>query len=157
LETLEKEREQYLAAIYKLGRAFPEIKLLKTIPGIGDIQAAKILSQVISAQRFKDKHKFWSYCGLVRHRMESAGRIYGSRRGWGNRILKCVFKTAAQTVVRGENELRAYYDRLRAKGTSDRSAKNAVSRKLAAISLSILKTGCPYDEARILQQAEQAG
>ena len=44
VETLEKEREQYLAAIHKLGRAFPEIKLLKTIPGIGDIQAAKILS-----------------------------------------------------------------------------------------------------------------
>jgi transposase len=156
LETLEKEREQYIAAINKLGRTFPEIKLLKTIPGIGDIQAAKIVSQVISAQRFKDKHKFWSYCGLVRYRMESAGHIYGSRRGWGNRILKCVFKTAAQTVLRGENELRAYYDELRVKGTSDRSARNAVSRKLAAISLSVLKARHPYDETRIFPQLEQA-
>lgn len=156
LETLEKEREQYAAAIRGLSRTFPEIKLLKTIPGIGDIQAAKIVSQVISAERFKDKHKFWSYCGLVRYRMESGGRLYGSGRGWGNRILKCVFKMAAKSVLTGENELRAYYDELRAKGTSDRSARNAVSRKLAAISLSVLKTKRPYDERRILQGAEQA-
>jgi len=156
LETLEKEREQYVAAIKGLSRSFPEIKLLKTIPGIGDIQASKIVSQVISAERFKDKHKFWSYCGLVRYRMESGGRLYGSSRGWGNRILKCVFKMAAKSVLTGENELRAYYDELRAKGTSDRSARNAVSRKLAAISLSVLKTKRPYDETRILQGAEQA-
>lgn len=157
LEALEKEREQYVVAIKKLGRAFPEIKLLKGIPGIGDIQAAKIVSQVISAQRFKDKHKFWSYCGLVRHRMESGGHVYGSRRGWGNRILKCVFKMAAKSVLTGENELRAYYDELRAKGTSDKSARSAVSRKLAAIALGILKTRRPYDETLILRRAEQAG
>ncbi|MEI7529363.1 MAG: IS110 family transposase [Elusimicrobiota bacterium] len=156
LETIEKEREQYVVAIKKCGRTFPEIKLLKTIPGIGDIQAAKVLSQVISAQRFKDKHKFWSYCGLVRHRMESGGHIYGSRRGRGNRVLKCVFKMAAKSVLTGETELRVYYDELRAKGTSDKSARNAVSRKLAAISLSVLKTKRPYDETRILPQTEQA-
>jgi len=156
LEAIDKEREQYLAAVKRTGRTFPEIKLLKTIPGIGDIQAAKILSQVISAQRFKDKHKFWSYCGLVRHRMESGGHIYGSRRSRGNRVLKCVFKMAAKSVLAGESELRMYYDELRAKGTSDKSARNAVSRKLAAISLSVLKTKRPYDETRILPQTEQA-
>ena len=156
LEALEKEREQYVAAIRKLSRTFPEIKILKGIPGIGEIQSAKIVSQVIAAQRFKDKHKFWSYCGLVRHRMESGGHIYGSKRGWGNRVLKCVFKMAAKSVLTGENELRTYYDELRAKGTSDKSARNAVSRKLAAISLSILKTRRPYDETRIVPQTEQA-
>ena len=156
LETLEKEREQYAVAIRQLSRTFPEIKLLKTIPGIGDVQAAKIVSQVISVQRFKDKHKFWSYCGLVRHKMESAGRLYGSRRGRGNRILKCVFKMAARSVLTGANGLRAYYDELRAKGTSEKSARNAISRKLAAISLSILKSKRPYDETQILQRAEQA-
>jgi transposase len=156
LEALEKEREQYVAAIKKLSRTFPEIKLLKGIPGIGEIQAAKIASQVIVAERFKDKHKFWSYCGLVRHRLESGGHVYGSKRGWGNRILKCVFKMAARSVLTGENELRTYYDELRAKGTSDKSVRNAVSRKLAAISLSILKTQRPYEAARIRPQTEQA-
>lgn len=156
LEALEKEREQYVAAIKKLSRTFPEIKLLKGIPGIGEIQAAKIASQVIAPQRFKDKHKFWSYCGLVRHRLESGGHVYGSRRGWGNRILKCVFKMAARSVLTGENELRTYYDELRAKGTSDKSARNAVSRKLAAIALAILKTRRTYDETRIVPQTEKA-
>lgn len=156
LEALEKEREQYVAAIKKLSRTFPEIKLLKSIPGIGEIQAAKIASQVIAAERFKDKHKFWSYCGLVRHRLESGGHVYGSKRGWGNRILKCVFKMAARSVLTGENELRTYYDELRAKGTSDKSARNAVSRKLAAITLVILKTRRTYDGTRIVPQTEQA-
>jgi len=155
LEALEQERKQYAAAIRKLSRTFPEIKLLKAIPGIGDIQAAKIVSQVISAGRFKDKHKFWSYCGLVKHRMESAGRLYGSRRGYGNRVLKCVFKMAAKSVLAGESELRTCYDELRGKGAGDKAARNAISRKIAAISLSILKSKRPYDARLVLGRAGQ--
>lgn len=155
IEALESEREKYYGAVKAAGRTFREIKLLKTIPGIADIHAAKIASQVISAERFPDKHKFWSYCGLVRHKQESAGKVHGSKRAWGNRILKCVYKMAARSVLTGENEFRALYDELRAKGTNDKSARNAVCRKIAAISLSMLKNKSPYDKTRVLTRDEQ--
>lgn len=156
IESTEAEREKYCAAIKTLGRKFKEIKLLIDIPGIGEIQAAKILSQVITAERFKDKHKFWSYCGLVRYKQESAGKIRGNKRAWGNRVLKCVFKMAAKSALSGGNEFRKMYDELRAKGTNDRAARNAVSRKIAAIVLSMLKHKTRYEAALVSKQDEEA-
>ena len=61
---MEGSREEYLK----------EIKYLKSIPGIGSIQAAKIVSQVIDPERFSSKYKYYSYCGLVRHKRISDGR-----------------------------------------------------------------------------------
>lgn len=156
IETTEAEREKYCVAIKAAGRKFREIKLLQDIPGIGEIQSAKIVAQVITADRFKDKHKFWSYCGLVRYKQESAGKVRGKKRGWGNRVLKCVFKMAAKSALCGGNEFRKMYDELRAKGTSDKAARNAVSRKIAAVALSILKHRTRYDKTRVAGQGEQA-
>lgn len=150
----EAEREKYCAAIKAIKRKFPELKLLQGIPGIGEIQAAKILSQVITAERFQDKHKFWSYCGLVRYKQESAGKTRGNKRGWGNRILKCVFKMASKSALSGTNEFRELYDALRAKGTNDKAARNAVSRKIAAIALSMLKNKTRYDKDLVTEQVE---
>lgn len=156
IEATEAERLKYCAAIKELSRRFREIKLLKGIPGIGEIQAAKILAQVITAERFSDKHRFWSYCGLVRYKQESAGKARGSKRARGNRVLKCVFKMAAKSVLSGGNELREYYDGLRAKGTGDKAARNAVSRKIAAIALSVLKHKSPYDSSRVPGREKEA-
>lgn len=151
----EAEREKYCVAMKAIKRKFPELKLLQGIPGIGEIQAAKILSQVITAERFKDKHKFWSYCGLVRYKQESAGKTRGNKRGWGNRMLKCVFKMAAKSALSGTNEFRQMYDELRTKGTNDKAARNAVSRKIAAIALSMLKHKTRYDEELLLKRDEE--
>jgi len=156
IEATEAERVKYCAAIKAAGRKFKDIRLLQDIPGIGEIQSAKIVAQVITAERFTDKHKFWSYCGLVRYKQESAGKIRGNKRGWGNRMLKCVFKMAAKSALSGENEFRKLYDELRAKGTNDRAARNAVSRKIAAITLSILKHKTRYDKTRVVEEDEPA-
>lgn len=151
----EAEREKYCTAMKAIKRKFPELKLLQGIPGIGEIQAAKILSQVIAAERFKDKRKFWSYCGLVRYKQESAGKTRGNKRGWGNRMLKCVFKMAAKSALSGTNEFRQMYDELRTKGTNDKAARNAVSRKIAAIALSMLKNKTRYDEELLPKRDEE--
>jgi transposase len=111
IERMEEERQKYLEEIAVVGKGFREIRRLKTIPGIGDIQSAKIVSQVIDPARFKDKYHYWSYCGLVRHPKESGGRSYGSKKVHGNRILKCVYKMAGHSALTGENGLRRYYDR----------------------------------------------
>jgi len=149
LTSLEQTRQDYIKEISRCSKSFKEIKYIKSIPGIGDIQAAKIVSQVVNPSRFESKYKFYSYCGLVRHIQESADKKYGSKRGWGNLTLKCVYKMAGQSVLKGTSRLRIYYDALRKRGLSHDNASNAVSRKIAAIILSVWKHSKRYDESMI--------
>ncbi|MBI4668015.1 MAG: transposase [Elusimicrobia bacterium] len=148
LELMEKSRQGYIEEIRRSSRRFKEILYLKTVPGIGPIRSAQIVSQVIDPKRFASKYKYFSYCGLVRHPRESAGMNYGTTRIWGNRILKCVYKMAAHDVLRGHSSLRKHYDRLRTQGVSDQNASNAISRKIAAISLSVWRNSQKYDDKK---------
>lgn len=149
LARLEESRQAYGKEIGQYSRKFKELKLLRTIPGIGNIQAAKIVSQVVNPHRFQTKYKYYSYCGLVRHTRKSADRNYGTTKIWGNRVLKCVYKMAGHAVLKGDSALRTYYDALRKKGTGHDHAYNAVCRKIAAISLSIWKHNQKYNERMI--------
>jgi transposase len=149
LEEMEKRRKEYISEIKKYSKKFKEIKVLKTLTGIGDIQAAKIVAQVIDPRRFKNKYKYYSYCGLVRHKQISGDKNYGDKKIWGNRTLKCVYKMAAHSAIKGNNEFRKYYDCLRSKGNSHKNARNAVSRKIAAISLVLWKNNVRFDPKKV--------
>ena len=144
LKEMEQGRKEYVSEIKKYGKKFEEIKVLKTLVGIADIQASKIVAQVIDPRRFRNKHKYFSYCGLVRHRQTSGDKNYGDKKIWGNRSLKCVYKMAANSALQGNNVFREYYDRLRLNGSGHKNAKNAVSRKIAAISLQLWKNNVKF-------------
>jgi transposase len=150
LQQLEDTRQKYKKEIVRVSRNFKEIKRLKTIPGIGVIRAAQISAQVIDPKRFQNKYQYFSYCGLVRHKQKSGEREYGSRKIWGNRVLKCVYKMAAYNAIKGDNSLHEYYESLRKKGINDNSARNAVSRKIAAISLGLWKHESNYDDKKVI-------
>jgi len=144
LEQMEERRQEYVCEIKKYNKKFKEIRVLKTLPGIKDIQAAKIVAQVINPKRFKNKHKYFSYCGLVRHRQISGDKIYGDKKIWGNRALKCVYKMAANANLKGNGVFRKYYDHLRRNGSCHKHARNSVSRKIAAISLVLWKNNVKF-------------
>jgi len=150
LEKMDESLATYQQQIRRSKKHFKEIGNLMSIPGIGYIQAAKIVSQVITPERFPNKYKYFGYCGLVRHKKESGGKRYGSERIWGNRTLKCVYKMAGHQALRGTSALRKYYDHLHSKGLSDKKAYNAVCRKIAAISLSVWRNNTKYDNNIIL-------
>jgi transposase len=150
LQQLEESRKKYIKEIMKFSKSFKEIRRLKTIPGIGVIRAAEISAQVIDPKRFPSKYQYYGYCGLVRHERESGEHKYGSKRIWGNRVLKCVYKMAAQNAIKGNNGLSRYYESLREKGITDKNARNAVSRKIAAISLALWKKDINYDDKKVI-------
>jgi len=149
IDRLEEERIEYVERIKKRSRKFKEIKYLKTLPGIGVIQAAKIVGQVVDPKRFRSKHKYWSYCGLARHRQVSGGKAYGSKKIHGNLTLKCVYKMAAHQAIRIKGGLKDCYEAMRASGINHEEARNAVSRKLAAISLHVWKYEEAYDDKKV--------
>lgn len=142
-------KDSYEEKFEKLGREWPVIAKLGSIPGIGSVRAATICAIICSPNRFANKHKLWSYCSLVRHLDESDGRIYGSRKAHGRLELKAAFMGAASAALQRNNGLRRYYDRLRTQGVSQvshRNARKAVARRIAAISLMTMKTGKRYDD-----------
>lgn len=81
---------------------------------------------------------------LVRHIQMSGGRIYGNKRFHGRAELRDVFIGAAESALRTDTGLRIYYETLRAKGVSHKDAKVALARKIAALSLSLLKNSETY-------------
>ena len=144
--TMEAQRVKYKQEIEKQARKYPEIKLLKTIPGIGPIQACKIVSVVVTPDRFENKYKFFSYSGLVNHSRDSGGKNYGQKKAQGNRTLKCVFRMAGRSALRGTSFLRRDYDRMLTKGISHENAYNAVCRKIAALALAVWKKKEKYND-----------
>lgn len=143
-------RLTYKDELKKHVRQFKEAKYLMSIPAIKEIQASKIIAHVADPARFRNKYKFWSYCGLVKHQRISGGRLYGSKRAYGNRTLKCVFKMVSHSALKSNGALRHYYDAQRERGLSDSAARNAVARKIAAIVLSLWKNNQRYDEQKVL-------
>lgn len=152
LEVLAQTREAYHQKLETSAKRFKETRCLISLPGIAYIQAARIIAQVVDPARFKNKYKLFAYSGLVRHPRISNNRLYGTTRIWGNRTLKCVFKMAAHSAIRGSNALRVYYDSLRAKGVSDQNAQNAVARKIAALALSLWRNNQKFNEQKFLER-----
>jgi len=138
VEYLEEEKLKFLDLFKQNQKKYRPIRNLMSIPGISLIRANIITALVCQPARFKNKHKFWGYCMLVRHIQESGGRTYGSKRIFGRRELRNCFLGAAETALRGQTSLRDHYDIQRLKN-SYKSAKISTARLIAAIALSCLK------------------
>lgn len=151
LNFLDTSCGDYQQKIQQFVKKFKESRYLMSIPGIAFIQSAKIISQVVDPNRFSSKYKFFAYCGLVRHPRISANRKYGSKRIWGNRTLKCVFKMAAHSAINGRNSLRTLYESLLQRGLSDADARNAIARKIATLSLTLWKNKQYFNDRIILE------
>jgi len=85
----------------------------------------------------------------------SGGKIYGNRRVHGRKELRDVFLGAAENALRGESSLRGYYDAQRAKGLAHREAKLALARKIAGLSLALLKNNDTFKNDFDHQQMEK--
>lgn len=137
-------KEGYEKKFKALSRHNKQLRNLKTIPGIAEIGAVKILATVIDGHRFPKSGNYLSYCGLVKLDRISGKKSYGRKKPRYSRCLKSVYKIAALAAINGNNPIREYYDFLLSKGTSEHNARHAVSRYIARLSYGILKSGKEY-------------
>lgn len=152
------------AAVRAESRRHQAWKLLKTIPGIGELRAAEIVAEVVTPFRFRTKRQFWSYCGfdVVKRSSDDyrqvGGRIVKRRhaltRGLSNeynRRLKRVFKAAAlDAYTRGE--FNDFVAQRVDEGMREEMARLTLARKLAAIALATWKKGERYDSSKGLMR-----
>jgi transposase len=132
----------------------PRQDLLATIPGIGPLTAAAIISEIGAspAEFFPDAAHLASWAGICPGNHESAGRRYSGRRRHGNQYLQPVLVEAAWSAVRHEGYLKALYHRhvMRSGGYRSPAAKKkaiiVVAHAMLVIAWHVLAAGKPYHE-----------
>ena len=148
----ERIKEEYGVMFKDLERKHKVIKLLKSIPGIGDIHAVQIAVSVVNIRRFPNKGHFLSYCGLIKHEKMSGGISYGRRSSRCYRPLKQVFKMASHSVTMptGRSSLRQLYEHyVNERGMPVYMAKHKIARRLAVLSYGILKSGKQFKSDKL--------
>ena len=157
LQVFQDHRSEYIKRFQGYEKKYPSISALSSIPGIGEVRACIIAAIVCSPQRFENKFKFWAYCMLVQYDLQSDGVSYGKKKVRGNRALKNVFMGAAQSVINNDDGcLRKYYDGLREKDISHNIAKKNLARRIAAISLSVMRRNKRFTEEYGLKNGKTA-
>jgi transposase len=143
LQLHEEQRLLYEAEFRKVRKRHKVVRDLESIPGIGLINAVKLVAIVVDARRFTNKSPFLVYCGLLRTEATSGGRSYGRRSPRHSRQLKCVFRTAALACMntKADHPLKDYYNAQIKKGLPEYVARHALSRRIAVLTLGVMKSG----------------
>lgn len=142
----EEEKAMYEKEFERLARKHSEIRHQMSLPGIGPVGAMKIVSRVVSPERFITAGHFLSYAGLVKLERKSGGVLYGRKDPRYSRELKSVYKIGVATSIGGNNPMNDYYEYLmNEKGYPEYQARHKVARRLAVLSLGIFKSGKRYD------------
>lgn len=146
IENIEKEINIINQAIKELIDSDPILKqkkkILKTIPGIGDITAFTLLTLLPELGTLNRK-KIASLAGLAPIANES-GTYQGYRRtGHGRGGIKPILFTAAMSASRSNSDLKDFYQKLIGKGKKKMVALTAVMRKMLVIANAKLKEAYP--------------
>ena len=127
----------------------PELQLLRTLPGVGEVLAVVILLEVGDIRRFPRAAQLAAYAGTTPRVHASGGRThYGPSRGDINRYLKWAFVEAASTAYRTHStrphqHVRSLYTRIQQR-KGHATAVGAVARHLAEATYWILTKREPY-------------
>jgi len=128
----------------------PDYLLLRTIPGIGPINALTILAETGDLRRFHHHRQFLKFCGMDLATVQSGmfrGRSKISK--YGNARLRRTLWLAGQTaVLKKANSFRDKFERYIAQDrhNSDlrRKAYTAIAAKMARTIHAVIKSGEPY-------------
>ncbi len=124
-------------------------EVLTSVPGIGAISAAAVMSEVGDVRRFATSKEFIGYCGLYPVVWESGQTALRFRMTWnGNRMLKMTFLVASAAARQYNSGIANFYDRLRQRGKSKRAEGGAIARKLAEIAYTLLVRNKPWSMER---------
>ena len=117
--------------------------LLRTIPGIGPVASAMLLSRVPELGRL-DRKAIAKLVGVAPLNHDS-GTLHGRRRIWGGRAeVRAVLYMATLVATRCNAQIRSFYERLRTAGKPAKVALVACMRKLVVLCNSVLRSATPW-------------
>jgi transposase len=155
IDYLEKTTAELDARIEAMMQPFRAARdLLITIPGVGPVAAAAVISEIgpDPRQYFPTAGHLASWAGLCPGNHESAGKRHHGKRRHGNIYLQPVLVEIAWNAVRHEGYLKSLYHRhvTRNGGYRSSAAKNkaitTVAHAILVIIWNMLSTGRPYED-----------
>lgn len=128
----------------------PDYQLLRSIPGIGPINALAILAEAGDLRRFRHHRQFLKFCGMDLATMQSGvfrGRSKISK--YGNARLRRTLWLASQAaLLKPANGFRDKFERYVARDRNNpdlrRKAYTAIAAKMARTIHAVIKSGEPY-------------
>ena len=155
LDGLQEMIAELDAQIEKMMRPFHAARdLLTTIPGLGPLSAAAVISEIGTdvRQYFPDAAHLASWAGLCPGNHESAGKSRSGRPRHGSARVRSLLVECAWAAVRHDGYLKALFHRhvMKWGGYRSRIAKAkaimVVAHALIVIIWHVLATGKPYDD-----------
>jgi transposase len=167
LDGLQDLRRKVRPELLAESRKHKAAKLLRQIPCIGPIRAARLVALMQTPHRFRSKRQLWNYSGLAIETHDSAQyRYVGGQlqrckkpqqlRGLNqnhNHEMKEIFKSTATRASCSTGPFRDFYAALLAKGMKPEMARLTLARKIAAITLTLWKKGASFDAEQLKSQA----
>jgi transposase len=144
----ELEIKSEIAALVKSDSEFTQdIALLSSIPGIGMLTAAIILSETNRFELIRNKRQLTSYVGLDVKEKQSGTSVKGKPRisKKGNKQIRRALHFPALSAIRHEERYKAIFARLVSKHGIKMKAAVAVQRKLLEMTFIVYKTKTPYN------------
>lgn len=145
-DVLTTEIDQLDDEVKQLGRDYPMIEPLHTIPGVGLFGALFLVAEIGTIERFRTSHQLSAYAGLVPTTRSSGGKTsHGPVGHASNRWLKWILVEIVQTLKQAPGPVGDQYRRLlRVKGKP--KATTAAARKLCCYIYWMWKDGLSYEE-----------
>jgi len=119
---------------------------ITTIPGIGDVLGAIILSEIGDVSRFAEPKKLVAFVG-VDPSVKQSGEFTGTQNKMSKRgspHLRRAFFLAANVASFRDPVLSAFYQKKKSEGKHHYTAIGAVARKLIGIVYAVLRDNKPY-------------
>ena len=120
---------------------------LHTVPGIGKILAAVILSEIGDATRFSSPEKLVAFSGIDPS-IRQSGQFVGNQSHMSKRgspYLRRAVWLASSVAILHNPVMKAFYQKKRDEGKAHRTSVGAVCRKLLYTVFALLKSGQSYD------------
>ena len=139
---VEEVMEQLIAASSSLCTNY---LLLRSIKGIGIINAIVLLCVTNNFQRFDNPRKFACYCGVTpfEHTSGISIRRKTQTSPLANKEVK-VYLTRAAICISWDPQMKAYYKKENSGGKHKASVINAVRAKIIARSFAVIRRQTPF-------------
>lgn len=150
LKNFKDEMDQILGEIQKVLNSNEELKksheLLTSIPSIGLRAAIGFMATFPDLSQYSKAESVAAACGLNPRLKRSGTSVHKQTRisKQGSSHMRKLFYLPALVAVRYNPTVKAFYDKLVAKGKPKKSALVASERKLIMIAYGVLKSGKPF-------------
>jgi transposase len=136
-------------------REHRDVEILRSLPGVGRMVTATMLTEAASPLADRDYLTLRSYAGAAPVTKRSGKRAFFVHMRYAcKRRLRQALYHWSRTSIQRDPAARAYYDRLRGRGHSHGRALRSVADRWLRILVAMLRTRTLYDPSRFAPAAE---